>query len=209
MGPSASEMIDKEEAELVPLWASPADLDLSLWASGYRDRQWDEERAEVHQVRDGTWWDMFRFTHTKLIKFGGQFLRLYSTEALWEPTVALKIFGFIGFYCFIQQFEAHSQEVLETSKIHDSDWLLTMSTAWRLGLLCFAAQVKTQQDFSGTPGGGVRQSDFKAFQSCLAISVLLQCRPITNLSTSKACKALKAENETLKDACGNSVTPIQ
>lgn len=30
MGPSASEMIDKEEAELVPLWASRADLDLSL-----------------------------------------------------------------------------------------------------------------------------------------------------------------------------------
>lgn len=44
-----------------------------------------------------------------------------------------------------------------------------MSTAWRLDLLCFAAsQVKTQQDFSGTPGGGVRQSDFKAerFPSC-------------------------------------------
>lgn len=51
-----------------------------------------------------------------------------------------------------------------------------MSTAWRLGLLCFAAsQVKTQQDFSGTPGGGVRLQSW-------AISVLLQCRPITNPS---------------------------
>ena len=53
MGPSASEMIDKEEAGLGP-HASRANLDLSLSASGYRDRQRDEERAEVDQVRHGT-----------------------------------------------------------------------------------------------------------------------------------------------------------